>query len=184
MIMTRSASPSGAILQNSVAQRARIGGADFFIDVEAVGLDADRDNLRAQFIERRRRHLIARAIRRIDHDAQTGETKPPREGRLHDLDIARLRVVDAARTAETRRRGETRIERLIHQLLDLHFVCVREFVAVGTEELDSVVGVFVVAGGDHHAEIGPEAPRQHRHRRRRQRAEEDDIHPRRGEASR
>ena len=55
----------GAILQHRILQRARIGGADLFIDVEPVRLDADRNHLGAQFVERNRRHAIGGAVREV-----------------------------------------------------------------------------------------------------------------------
>ncbi len=134
----------GAIFVHGFLQRARIGGADFLVDVEAVGLDADRDHLRAQFVERHRRYLVGRAVGRIDDDAQALERKPFRERRLDDFDIARLRIVDAAGAAEFVGRGQVRVERRVHQLLDFDFLGVGEFIAVGAEQFDAVVGEFVV----------------------------------------
>lgn len=59
---------------------------------------------------------------------------------------------------------------------------IRKLVAVGSEELDAIVAKRIVRGGDHHADIGPQRPRQHGDAWRRDRAEQKDVEPRRREA--
>ena len=59
---------------------------------------------------------------------------------------------------------------------------VGQLVAVGIEELDAVVGVGVVRGRDHHAEVGPQRAGQHGDRRRRHRPEQEHVHADRREA--
>ena len=59
---------------------------------------------------------------------------------------------------------------------------VGQLVAVRPEQLDAVVLVGVVRGGDHHAEVAAHRAGQHRDRRRRHRAEQQHVHADRGEA--
>jgi hypothetical protein len=174
----------GAIAVHRLDHGARVGGADFAVDVEAVGIIADGEDLGAQFIERLGRDLVGGAVGAIDHDAQAREAQLAREGGFDDLDIARLGVVHALGAAKIRRGGEALVERMSHQLFDGEFGLVRQLVAVGSEQLDAVVLIGVVRGGDHHAKISAQAAREHGDAGRRQRAEQDDVHPLGGEAGR
>ena len=58
----------GAHLAHLAAQLLGRGRAAVAVDVEAVGLDADRDHLGAELPQRLRRHLIGGAVGAIDHD--------------------------------------------------------------------------------------------------------------------
>ena len=71
---------------------------------------------------------------------------------------------------------------LVDVQLDLLLGLVGELEAVAAEELDPVVGVGVVRGGDHRREVEAVAADQQRRRRRRQDAAERDLarRPRRG----
>ena len=69
----------------------------------------------------------------------------------------------------------------IDQALDLLLDLVGELVAVGSEQLDAVVVVGIVRGRDHHPDIGPHRPRQHRDRRRRHWPEQQHVETDRGE---
>ncbi len=63
----------GAHLAHLAADRREIGGAAILVDVEAVGIDADRDHVGAEFPQRAGRHLVGGAIGAIDHHAQAFE---------------------------------------------------------------------------------------------------------------
>ena len=65
----------GAHLAHLVAQRLRRGRAALVVDVAAVGLDADLDDLGAQLPQRLGRHLVAGAVGAIDDDAQAVEAQ-------------------------------------------------------------------------------------------------------------
>ena len=68
--------------------------------------------------------------------------------------------------------------------LDLELVLVGELEAVGAEELDAVVLVGVVRGGDHGGEVEAVARDQQRRGRRRQHAAEQRVSPGRADAGR
>ncbi len=172
----------GAVAVHRIDHGARIGGADFAVDVEAVGLNADWKDFGAEFEQCLGGDLVGGAVGAIDDDAQAGQPELARERRLDDLDIARLGIVDPVGAAKVRRGGETLIERTGHQRLDCDFRFVRELVAVRSEQLDAVVGIMVVAGGDHHAKIGAQAAGEHGDAGRRQRAEQHHVHALGGEA--
>ena len=78
-------------------------------------------------------------------------------------------------------RGHPRVPLSI-KAFDLELGGVVELAAVGAEQLEAVVVVRVVRGGDHDAEVGAQAARHHRHARRRQRAEQAHVHADGGEA--
>ena len=89
-------------------ERLRIGRADFAVDVEAVGLDADRYDFRAQLPQRFGRNLVARAMGAIDDDAQAVERQGARQRQLREFDVARAHVVDAPGAAQFSGLGELR----------------------------------------------------------------------------
>ena len=101
----------GAIVVHRIDHGAGVGGADLAVDVEAVGLVADREDLGAEFIERLGRDLVGGAVGAIDHHAQAGEAQLAREGRFDDLDIARLGVVHALGAAKVGRGGKALVQR-------------------------------------------------------------------------
>ena len=76
------------------------------IDVEAVGFDADRHHLGAQFPKGCRRDLVAGAVSAIDNHAHAFEVELARQGALGELDIARVGAVDALGAAKRRGAGE------------------------------------------------------------------------------
>ena len=65
---------------------------------------------------------------------------------------------------------------IFHQRFDLLLALVGKLLAVRAEQLDAVVLKRIVRGGDHHAEIGAQRPRQHGDGRRRQRTEQKHVH--------
>lgn len=66
--------------------------------------------------------------------------------------------------------------------LDAVLQLVGELVAAAREELDAVVGHRVVAGGEHHAEVGAQRTGEIRHRRGGQHTDAQDVHARAREA--
>ena len=98
------------------------------------------------------------------------------------FDVAGLDVVDALGAAEVGRVGQHRRDVAVHQRLDPRLDIVGELIAVRPEQLDAVVLVGVVRGGDHHPEIAAHRARQHRDRRRRDRTEQQHVDADRREA--
>ena len=146
------------------------------IDVEAVRLDADGDDLGAKLPERFRRDLVGGAVSAVDHDAQSLEAHVAGQGALGEFDIARAHVVDAAGAAEFRGRGELARQIAVDEFLDLLFDLVGELVTVRTEKLDAVVLEGIMRGGDHDADVGAHRARQHGDGGRRHGAEQQRVH--------
>ena len=90
----------GAIGEHFALEHRRSGGAAAAVDVDAVGLDADRDDFGAQFPQDLGRHLVGGAMGAIDDDLQPVEPQAAREGVLDELDIAAAGVIQAAGAAE------------------------------------------------------------------------------------
>ena len=96
----------GAQLAHLADQRLRRGRADVAVDVEAVGLDPDRDDLGAELPERLGRDLVGGAVGAIDDHAHAFEVELARQGALGELDVAGMHALDALGAAELRRGGE------------------------------------------------------------------------------
>ena len=97
-----------------------------------------------------------------------------RQGALGELDVALLDALE--RLARPSMAVGDQLVDAVSIRLDLALDLVGQLVAVRAEQLDAVVIVGVVRGGDHHAEVGAHRARQHRHRRRRHRAEQQHVH--------
>ncbi len=153
------------------------------VDIGAVRLDADRNDIGAQLPEHGRRHLVGSAVGAVDHHLQALEAHALGEARLHELDVATRRVVDALGAAELGRSGQALRKIVVGEAgLDFRLNLVVELEAVGTEQLDAVVLIRIVRGGDHDAEIGAHRARQHADRRRRHRPSSITSHAHRKEA--
>ncbi len=173
----------GAHLPHLLRQRLGRGRADVVVDVEAVGLDADLDHFRAEFPQRLGRDLVGGAVGAIDHHPQAVEAR-----RRAAASAWRIRCSAPATSSMRLARPSSgdlasrpaRSSSISASMLRLDLV--RQLEPVGPEQLDAVVLVKVVGGGDHHAEVAAHRPGQHRHRRRRRRAEQQHVHADRGEA--
>ena len=187
-ITTRSASPSSAMPISArtsctfLDRPQRMRRAAVVVDVEAVRLVADGDDLGAELPQRLRRDLVAGAVGAIDDDAQPRQRHRARQRALGEFDVAVVHAVDALGAAERILVGQRDLDVLVEQRLDARLDLVGKLVAVGPEQLDAVVVVGIVRGRDHHAEIGAQRARQHRHGGRRDRAEQEHIHAGRAEA--
>jgi hypothetical protein len=91
------------------------------------------------------------------------------------VDIAPARVFDPPGAADLGR-GRQRLVLFQHRL-DGQLVLVGKLEAVGAEQLDAVVLIGVVAGRDHHADIGAQFARQQRDGRGRHRPQQTTSMP-------
>ena len=172
----------GAHFTHFAAQRVGCRRTAFAVDIEAVGLDADRDDVGAQFPERVRCHPVTSAVSAIDHDAQAFEREVARQRSLGEFNVAVMYAVDPLGAAEFAAFGQSFGNVRVDQPLDVLLDLVGKFVAVRAEQLDAVVVKWVVRRRNHHAEIGAHGARQHGDGRRRHRPEQQHVHADRGEA--
>ena len=170
----------GAGFDHRPAQQAGIGRSATLVDVEAVGLDPDRDHVRAKLPQGRRRDLVGGAVGAIDNDFEPVESHLGWERRLRGVDVAAARILDPLRPAD--RLGWDKQRLGLEQRLDRGLVLIGKLVAIGPEQFDAVVGELVVAGRDHHADVGAHRVGQHRHRRCRDRADHHHVHADAGES--
>ncbi|CAM5321146.1 hypothetical protein SBADM41S_10722 [Streptomyces badius] len=102
---------------------------------------------------------------------------------MGDVPVEALRVVgDPADAGAGRAVPWLTVAVLLVDRLDPVLQLVGELVAATREELDAVVGHRVVAGGEHHTEVGVEGPGEVGDRGRRQDADAQHVHPGAGQA--
>ena len=166
----------GAVGEDVGAEIFRVGRAAVAVDVGAVGVAADPDDVGAQLTQRGGRDLVGGAVRAIDDDLEAVEAQAAWEGRLGRFDVAAGGVGQARGAAEILGGGESVGDAVSHQGLDLGLLLVGQLEAAGTEELDAVVFEGIVRGGDHDAEVGAQAARQHRDGGGGHRAHLRDVH--------
>ena len=154
----------GAMRLHGLLQCPRAGRAHVAVDIKTVGRGADGNHLRAQFMQHRRRDVVARAVRAVHYDLQTMQIQIGGKGAFAKFNITARRIADAAHLADVRRRRAN--QRLVDLLLDGRLNAVRELGAVTVEKLDAVVVVRVMRRADHHARRQSQRAREIRHRRR------------------
>src|SRR6478752_5227185 len=107
----------GAHLADLCAKRAQVGRPAIFVDVEAVRIDADRDDVRTHFPQCPRSNAIGGAVGTVDDHTQAFERHGLGQGQLGELDVAILHAVDATSTAEVSALGELLAEVGLNQML-------------------------------------------------------------------
>ena len=150
----------GAVLEHGGLQLVEVGRADAVVDVHAVGVGADDDDLGAGVREGLGRDARGGAVGAVEHDLDAVEAVRQRAEQVHDVAVLGVgEPADAADAVAGRR------ELLLAEVrLDAVFDLVGELRAAEGEELDAVVGRRVVRRGDHHAEVGADAVDQERRR--------------------
>ena len=132
-----------------------------------------------------RRRKASGAARWVAPLAQSSTTsRPPRSrSRKRSVQLAQVvlqRAVEPARAADRGARRRRGVQALLDRLLGR----VVELVAVAAEELDPVVGVGVVRGREHHAQVEAVAIDEQRRGGRRQHAGEQRVPAGRGDPGR
>ncbi len=123
-------------------QGADVGSADFFIDVNAVWLTTDGNNIGAQLTQYVWRNVIRRTVSAIHHNFKLAQAQFIREGAFAKLDIATGGIDNTG--------GFTQFSRVhtgdcfFHLGFYGFFNRIRQFGAVDREKFDPVVIVRVV----------------------------------------
>ncbi len=63
------------VVLHLLGEEPRMRRADAGVDVEAVGFDADGDDLGAELVEHAGRDVVTRAVRTVDDDAETAQVR-------------------------------------------------------------------------------------------------------------
>src|SRR5258708_13586425 len=125
---------------------SRIRRAYVVVDVEAVRLVADGDDLGAELVEHVRRDVVCRAVRAVDDDLQSLEIELVGKRAFAEFDVAPAGIVDAERLAQLLRRyaGDGAVHAALDRVLDL----IGKLGARRGKELDPVVAEGVVRRAD------------------------------------
>jgi len=153
----------------------------FAVYVEAVGRDAEREDLGAELPEYRRGDLVAGAVCAIDDDAHPVQPQSAGKALFDEFDIAAARILEPLHTPELRR-ARPPARPLVETSFDLLLEFVRQLVPVAAEQFDAVVAIRVMRRRKNDAEIGPQAACEHSDSRGREGADQHDVHPHRHEA--
>ena len=140
---------------------------DLRVDIEPIRFVADSDHFGTEFVEHRRRDVIARPMRTIDDDLQALEVELVGEGALAEFDVATGGVVEPERLAKVLRLHAS--DSLVHRTLDRMLDGVGQLGTRGGEELDAVVFERIVRCADDDACRESQRARQIRDRGRGQR---------------
>jgi len=159
----------GAHFADLRGERGGGGRAHVAVDVEAVRIDPHREDLGAEFPKRLRRDAVAGAVGAIDDDADAVERQGPGQGALGIFDVAVRDALDPLGASEIGGGGKASGEVGIDQGFDRGLVGVGQLGPVRTEQLDAVIVIGVVRGRNHHAEVAPHRPGEHRDARSRNR---------------
>jgi len=117
------------------ADGLRVHRAALLIDVHAIGLVSKNKHFRPQFPQDAGGRFVGRAMRAIDHDAQSFQGQAAWDRRFDELDVAPEGVVDADRLAHfaggrTNRFNVSAEDKLFNPAFDV----VIQFKAVRPEE--------------------------------------------------
>ena len=119
-----------------------------FVDVQAIGRTANGNDFGTQFVKHFGSDLIGRAMGCIDHNSHALERKLIAEGALTKLDVATRSIIQTLGFAQLSRCDPD--GRFVDQLFNRKLPIICELGAFGTEKLDAIVVIGIVAGTDHH----------------------------------
>ena len=154
-------------------------GTHVIVDVDAVGFGSDAHDLGAEFLEGQGGDFVARAVGAVHDDTQSAQRHARGKAGFCVDDVTAACVLNLGGTADF---VGVRIGPVIVLVQDhgrdFVFLFVRQLESLGVKELDTVVHVGVVRGGDDHAEVGAHAAGQEGYGRRGKRPGHDDLHAR------
>ena len=160
-----------------------MGAAAVGVDICAVRMVVDHDEIGSQFAQDAGTGLVGGTICAVECDAERLEREVTRKTLLRKLDIAAECVVDAEGLADFCGGGADVFDFSAEdEMLDARFDFVIELEAVMPEEFDAVVFVGIVGGGKHDAGIGPQRAGDVGYARRWQWTDEECIRAERGQA--
>src|SRR5581483_2425980 len=142
----------GSFSQYRLAHAGGVQRAAVAIDVLAVGIDAQRNHVGAQFVQYVGTDLVGGAVGTVDHHLDAVEGALALQTRLEEHQVAPDCVVDPHRLANlTGSGGGVELAFVEDQLLDAPLDLVVELEAFVGEEFNAVVLVRIVRRRDHHA---------------------------------
>ena len=167
----------GAVFANFGAEVLRMHGAAVAVDVGAVGGVAEDEDFRAQFAQDAGGGLVGGAVGAVHHDAHAVEGQALGERSLCELDVTAQRVVNADGFADLRGGGADALDVAAEdEAFDPRLDGFGQLEAVRAEELDAVIIVGIVRGGDDDAGVRAQRARGVSDARGGQRADEEHVH--------
>ena len=148
-----------AVVQNEFPQTLDVGGAGVGIDVVAVGVSVDDVGLRAQGIEDALGDVPGSAVGAVETHLLALEGILTHADQVADVAVTAGDVVDGAADLLPLGQGQLRPflaedrQLAVEIGLDEGDDTLVHLLAEGVDELDAVVGVGVVGGGDHDAAV-------------------------------
>jgi hypothetical protein len=159
----------GSMLGDGGGDVLEVGGSAAFVDVAAVGLGRDRDQIGAEPLEDGRCRPVGRTVRAVEDDLAALQVEFEGAG-----ERAKVIVQGALELADSSRgRPGDRTRR--DPVLDPCRGGIVELAPVAAEELDPVVPPGVVGGGNDRPEVEAVLADEDRRRRGRQHAAEEDV---------
>ena len=138
------------VLEDGRLQSTQVSRAVSEIDVVAVWVCTDYDNLCAGVNECLRRYARCCAVRTIENDLET--VKSVWQGLEQMNDVAVFRISETCYV--TNRAANWNKFVCSHKRFDFVFDLIVELVAAACEKLDAVIGCRVVRCRNHYAEVG------------------------------
>ena len=140
------------IAQDFKPQRFHVRGAAIVVDVDAVWLIAEQNQLRAQPLQNRRHSFVSRAVRAVQYNLHAVEAFG---GRVHDeayIVLQKILSTFDMPDALARRSLEVLARlHIAHDLLNLVLDLIGKLVAVAAEKFNAVVPEGVMRRADNYA---------------------------------
>ena len=137
-------------LLNGPDQRLRMSRTDLVVDIQSVRCATNGHHFCTQLVKHHGRNVVGSAMRCVDHDLYTTQAQVMSKCALAEFNITPSRVIESAGLAQTGRVGPD--WRLLQCRLNVGLPNIRQFGPLRAEKLDSVIGKWIVAGADDHAE--------------------------------
>ena len=147
------------VLYNELLQTLNVGGAGVQVDVQAVGLVVDDVGVCTESIKNALGNVPAGTVGAVQADLDPLEGVNPQRDQVSHVAVASADVVDGAAdmvTAGKRQLGPILVKDVqlaVEVILDEQQRFLVHLLAVAVDELDAVVIIGVVAGGDHDAAV-------------------------------
>ena len=140
-----------AVLHHKALQLVDVGRAAIDVDVKAVRRVVDHVGLGTQGVKDRARDRRSRAVCAVQANLEPLQRKTAARDKARDVAVAALHVVNGA--ANVVLGGQRNLAAAVDVLLDELKDVLVHLKAVAVDQLDAVVGVGVVRGGDHHTAV-------------------------------
>ena len=141
------------LLQYSFPQEGSIGRAAPLIDIHAIRVDTNRDDICTQFPKRRWRNFIGRAMRTIDNYFHATKIPPPGECSLCKFYITRLSVINPLGPSKPIGWRNMLPNAIIHKAFYFCFNLIRQLIPIRPKQFNPIIFKFIMRGRNHNPNI-------------------------------